>query len=288
MPKTKSTPASTQTTKSFALTIPENKIKIAYQQALKDAAKTMTIKGFRPGKAPLKIVEQNLDQTKLYERVFSLVFSPAYSQAIKTKQLKPITSPKVTVKKAKDTGDWEFLVEIAERPIIKLGQYQTAIKSAFAKDKIWTPKKEATSTKPKTDETFNRIVEVLLKTCSTDISDILIEEEVNRRLSQLLSQIDKLGLTLDQYANSLNKSVETIKQEYQESSQASLAIEFIIEAIADEQNLHLTESEYTDFLGKITNTQTKTDIQQNRQAQLSIRYSLTKKKVIDYLVSLTN
>ena len=85
-------------TVSFELKITKETIATEYQKVLLEVSKTTEIKGFRKGKAPLKMVEAQTDQSKLYSHVLDHVLSPAYSGVIREHKLVPLVEPRVTPK----------------------------------------------------------------------------------------------------------------------------------------------------------------------------------------------
>jgi len=55
----------------FTLTLTHQAVSKTYQTILAEAAKDVTVKGFRKGKAPLSSVEAQLDKAKIYETVLN-------------------------------------------------------------------------------------------------------------------------------------------------------------------------------------------------------------------------
>jgi len=274
---------------NFTLTIPKSQIADAYKHSLKEAAEHVTVKGFRKGKAPLDRVEREVGKQNLYEDVVRHVFPPAYADYIKKNKLEPITSPKVNIKSANELEDWEFEVEIAQKPVVQLGDYTKTVKADKAVSAIWTPGSGQSADQKdeaKREEKLSKIFDSLLKSVKIEIPSLLIEEEVNRSLSRLVSQIEKLGLTVDQYLASMNKTSESLKQEYATNAEVNLKIEFILDAIAKEENLTVSDKEYNDFFAKVTDPETKKALTNDPSAQTSIKYTLTKQKVLDHLLSL--
>jgi trigger factor len=216
----------------------------------------------------------------------------AYSVYIKEHDLRPITQPRISVKKMVTDGDWEFDVEIAERPEVKLNNYQDAIKGEKAKDAIWTPDKgdAVKSTDPKAREAeeskkLTMVFDSLLKTTEVEISDLLIDEEVNRNLSKLLDQVNKLGLTIDQYLSSIGKKPEDLRNEYKQTATDSLKLEFILDAIAKDQKMDASDAEVEAVL-KDADPKMVEDLKQHPMEMASLKYSIIKHKVVDYLMDL--
>ena len=272
----------------FTITLPLKDINTAYQEVLKAAAGDVTVKGFRKGTAPLDLVETQLDKSKLYEKAMMRVFVPAYNQYVDEHALKPITMPRIDLKSANEKEDWELDVEIAQKPVVDLNNYEAEVKGVKAKSAIWTPDKpnEHEGHQHNDQEKLNEILETLLKTCKLEIPELLVDEETNRALSRLVEQIEKLGLTIEQYASSLGKTVEILRKEYKNTSQKNVKLDFIIEAIAQKQGLIASEKEVSDFVEKIDDPKTKQEVAQSAYAKASFKDMITRQKVIDHLQSL--
>jgi len=274
----------------FTFTIPKSTINKAYQQVLTQATKDTKAKGFRAGKAPKHIVEEQVGKQKLISATVELALPQVYNQEIKKRSLKPITTPKITAKSLVDGKDWEFEAEIAQMPEVKLGAYKKEVKAALAKEKIWTPDK-AKKIKPeeKTETSDNKklnlVIDTLLKTASIDIPKLLVEEEVNRMLTRLLGQIEKLGLTIDQYLKSVNKTKETLRQEYQKQATESLKVELILLAVTDDLKIKVSEKDLDDLIAKVGDEKEKARLKQSDQRE-SVRFVLRKQKTLSKLMQL--
>ena len=77
---------------------------------------------------------------------------------------------------------------------------------------------------------------------------ILIEEEVNARLSQVLDRIEKLGLALEGYLKSVGKTAEILRAEYEVQAKDSISLELILNTIASDEKIEVTEKEIDDFI----------------------------------------
>lgn len=273
----------------FTLTIPEKTIADSYRQVLAAAAKTASIKGYRPGKAPLNLVEANVDSAKLYQQVLQQVFPPAYAAYLKAHNLKPIAPPKVELTQAQPKGNWELQVEIAEMPDIKLGDYRSAVKSSLSNPKIWTPNQgdPKSSPKPPTDsDKLNAVIEALLKTVKVEIPPLLIDDEVEHRLSHLIHQLNQLGIDLTNYSASVKKTPDEIKADYRREAETSLKVEFILDAIAKDANLSVSDQEIDDFIAKIDDSKVKDQVKKDSDQRQKLAAALTKQAVTAYLMKL--
>lgn len=273
----------------FNISIPWGKIQPAYQQVVKDAAADMTVKGFRKGKAPVDMVEKQLDRAKVYEELIQRLLPGEYDEYIKKNELKPITRPKVTAESIEEGKDWQFQVEIAQKPAVALNDYEKEIKGAKTKSSLWTPEKaknkQAEGATQEEDQ-LKLVFEALLKAVEVEVPALLVEQEVNRALSRLINQVNNLGLSLDQYLDSMNKTAETIRQEYAHNIEENLRVEFTLDEIASSKNLKAGLEEVETYLAKIDDKETVKMIKEDPEQLQAIEFSLTRQKVIAYLLAL--
>ncbi|HNP89578.1 MAG TPA: trigger factor, partial [Candidatus Woesebacteria bacterium] len=241
------------------LHLPWEEIKNKYEEVVNKSAADAQIKGFRKGKAPKKLVEETLDKSKVYSLVVQEILPSYYETAIKDNNLKPIVNPKVSLDSAKENENWEVRILIAEKPQFSLGNYKEEIVKINKSAEIWVPGKDEgkkdkendpQAIQKKKDEKIQAALKWLSENIKMDFSDLIIEEEVNRRLSQLVEQTQKLGLTIEQYLVSTGKSVDQIKSEYQKEAASLWQIEFILEEISDKENLTVEEKEINELIEK--------------------------------------
>ncbi|OGD62593.1 hypothetical protein A2160_06180 [Candidatus Beckwithbacteria bacterium RBG_13_42_9] len=281
----------------LTLTIPKEEVKKTYGQVLSLLAKDTAVKGFRQGKAPEKLVEEKVGKSHVYEHVVQELVTGKYLEALKKHQLKPIISPKVSMVSMKDGEDWAFKATACEMPEIKLGKWEEAVKGVNATAKIWTPAsgKPATpeskagdqvQTQPESeDKKIAKIFDALLKEAQVDLSQILIDDETNRMLSKLLDQVNKLGMTIDQYLASEHKTSDQLRQEYRELAERTLKLEFILAEIGQEKNFAVTEKEVELMIQAVPDEKSRQNLQTPEQ-KTYIASILRKRKTIDFLLKL--
>lgn len=269
----------------LTINIPWEKVKIAYDKALDDLVKKTEIKGFRKGKAPKKLVEEKADKSKLYEEVLQTLIPQFYWQAVKEQELKPVVAPQFKVISASEGKDWQIQAIICEAPEVKLGDYKGEIRKALAVEKIWVPGKDKKQTKPNEEEKLGKIFKTLLDTIKVQIPEILIEDEVNRMLSRLIDQTARLGLTVEEYLHSQQKTSEQLKKEYRQQAEELLKLEFILSSIADDQKIQISNEEVEKMIRTVPEKEAREALQTPEQ-KLYIRHLLRKRRVIDNLLSL--
>ena len=103
-------------------------------------------------------------------------------------------------------SDCEIRALTCELPKVTLGDYKKKLKG----------------------KTEDELIKELTEVVKLEIPQMLIDEEVNERLSQLLSRIEKLGLQLEGYLKSVGKTVETLREEYQKQSKDAISLELIL------------------------------------------------------------
>ena len=278
--------------KTFELefSIPWNTVKKTYDETLKKAAESAEIKGFRKGKAPISIIEKNIDKQKLYNEVLKNLLPQTYLKSLHQHNLKPICDPKVVPLETNEGKDWLFKATACESPDIKLGNYEAKIKGMRAKDKIWVPGKEekdppAGGEKKSEEQILKEIFDILKQETQIDIPPILLEIEEKRMLSRLLEQINKLGLTLDEYLANNNKSIEILKAENRKIAEDTLKMEFILQEIARKKKLETTEKEIQDMIKAVPDERTRKNLSTPMQ-KAYIGSIIRKRKVIDFLKNL--
>ncbi len=96
----------------------------AKQHELKEQAKNIKAAGFRKGKAPLTVVEKQLDQNQLQASVINHAINDFYGQAIEAEKLRTLNQPEITIGKFVPYTELEFSAEVEIMPKIKLGNYK--------------------------------------------------------------------------------------------------------------------------------------------------------------------
>ena len=95
-----------------------------YQSGLKAAGRSVRMKGFRPGKVPLHVLEKSYGQ-EVKQHVRESFLQKAYQQAVEEESLKPISHPRVELEGLdEDSEGFDIAFEVALRPEIELPDYK--------------------------------------------------------------------------------------------------------------------------------------------------------------------
>lgn len=259
------------------MTLPWNEVKKEWETVVAEMVKSADLPGFRKGKAPKKLVEEKIDKAKVKEEVIRKLLPQTYADAIRTNNIKPIIDPQIHVDGEIVEGkDWSLHAITCEAPEVNLGTYKAEVKKITAKSKIEVPGKK--QEEPKLDE----IVDVLIKTVDVKIPAILIQKEADRLLSQMLDEVKKLGMTLDQYLASSGKKAEDLRAEYARKAERDLKLEFILQKIASSEKISVEDKELEKTIEN-AKPEEKASLSQNKYLLASI---IRQQKTLDFLKSL--
>lgn len=261
----------------LTITIPKDVASKAQDEAIAAAVKQADVPGFRKGTAPRKVVEEKLDKNHLKEDALRNILPAAYQEAILEHKIRPIMNPKIHVAELVENEDWVFEALTCEAPTIEVGDYKKAVKEVTAKSKIILPGKE--EKKP----TFEEIAKAILEKTTAKIPSILIEQETDRLLSQLLDDIKKLGLNLEQYLASTKRSPEDLRAEYAKRATDDMTLEFVLQKIAENEKITVEEKEIEEAIQKAKSPAEKQNLEGNRYLLAAI---LRQQKTLDFLMGL--
>jgi FKBP-type peptidyl-prolyl cis-trans isomerase (trigger factor) len=265
--KTNSKKQSVLTDKTFVIdiTVKKEDILKEYKDALISIQKDFETKGFRKGKTPLDVVEQQVSKEKVVEDVASKLISREYSKKVEELKLRPIIQPIVNFKNppADFDKDWEIELTGCELPELELNEkYLDEIK------KINTEKFEDENKK------IDKLIETLVKYSKVNLPNILVESDIQHHLTHLVDQATQVGLTVDQYLKGKNQDLKTYKESLKSQIEKEWTINLAISKVAQDQKIEVTQKEVEDIVSK--NPAMASNIN-------FIYYLLTQQKVFDFL-----
>src|SRR3989338_5750297 len=283
-------------TSQLIIDVPSSDIKKEEGEAFSRLQSQLTVEGFRLGKAPKDIAEKYISKDALYQELAQKLISRIYREIIAKESLKPIISPKVELVKAKEAEDWQIKITLAEKPVVELGDYKKIIKEVkdrVKKSNIWVPGKDKNplrqpadgGKKPEEDKNklLNEILTALLKETKLEVSDLVIDEEINHRLTHLIDEIQKIGLTTENYLKSKNLTMDSLKAQFSKETEDTYKLEFILAEIADKENLKVEQTDLDKLFVNIKDENERKKAEQNSYYYATI---LRKQKTLDYLISL--
>ncbi|WP_029372949.1 trigger factor [Mycobacterium sp. UM_WWY] len=100
--------------------VPFTELEPDFDRAFKELAKQVRLPGFRPGKAPRKLLEARIGRGAVLEQVVNDALPSRYSEAVSTSDIKPLGQPEIEVTKLEDGEELVFTAEVDVRPEITL------------------------------------------------------------------------------------------------------------------------------------------------------------------------
>lgn len=119
----------------LTIEVPAKELGSYLDKAARAISKETKISGFRPGKAPRQIVQQQVGEGKLWQEAVNLALPELYVKAITDEKIEAIGQPEVKIEKLAPNNPLIFKATASYLPTIKLPDYQK-IKVAEKKPKI--------------------------------------------------------------------------------------------------------------------------------------------------------
>lgn len=105
--------------------VPFEELKPDFDRTYKALAKQIRLPGFRPGKAPAKLLEVRVGRAAVLEQVVNDALPSRYSEAVTAADVKVIGQPEIEVTKLEDGQELTFTAEVDVRPEITLPDFST-------------------------------------------------------------------------------------------------------------------------------------------------------------------
>ena len=103
--------------------VPFTELEPDFDRAFKALAQQVRLPGFRPGKAPRKLLEARVGRGAVLEQVVNDALPSRYSEAVTASDVKPLGQPEIEVTKLEDGQELAFNAEVDVRPEITLPEF---------------------------------------------------------------------------------------------------------------------------------------------------------------------
>jgi trigger factor len=100
--------------------VPFTELEPDFQRAYKELAKQVRLPGFRPGKAPAKLLEARFGREAMLDQVVNEALPARYGQAVAESEVHPLGQPNIEVTKKEYGEELAFTAEVDVRPTITL------------------------------------------------------------------------------------------------------------------------------------------------------------------------
>lgn len=98
--------------------VPFAELEPDFQRAYKELAKQVRLPGFRPGKAPAKLLEARIGREAMLDQIVNDALPSRYGQAVAESDIQPLGRPNIEVTKKEYGQDLQFTAEVDIRPKI--------------------------------------------------------------------------------------------------------------------------------------------------------------------------
>ncbi|NCO88749.1 hypothetical protein AUK04_00800 [Candidatus Roizmanbacteria bacterium CG2_30_33_16] len=277
-------------TVAIDIKIPKEEIIKASEKAFIKLQGELAVEGFRKGKVPKDLAKKHIAKESIYEEMLKNLLPDIYNQILKKENLKPITNPKISLNKTKENEDWELKIELAEKPILKLSDYRKIVadvKAGEKKNEIWTPGKDKAKVEENAEVKSQRLLNLVLAgifdATQFEISDLIVDEEIERRLVKLVDDVQKLGLTMEAYLKSKNLTQGKLKEQYRKEVDSIYKADFVLNEIADLEKIQVEEKDLQALFANIKDEKEKQAAQNNAYFYAGL---MRKQKTLDFLIGL--
>ncbi|MBI4791348.1 MAG: trigger factor [Deltaproteobacteria bacterium] len=110
-------------TKTLKIVVPEDVVARKIEDAYKELQAEVSIKGFRKGKVPRKVLEKGYGE-KIKMEVGEKLVQDTYFDALEKTDCKPVVHPEIKSHKFADDGTFIYEAEIDVKPQFEMGQYK--------------------------------------------------------------------------------------------------------------------------------------------------------------------
>ncbi|MEU1591953.1 trigger factor [Streptomyces sp. NPDC005708] len=103
--------------------VPFEELKDSLDAAYKKINQQVTVKGFRKGKIPARVIDQRFGRGAVLEEAVNDALPKFYTEAVNEAELNPLGQPEVDIKELKDNEVLSFTAEVDVRPAIEIPDY---------------------------------------------------------------------------------------------------------------------------------------------------------------------
>ena len=107
----------------LAVEVPFDELKPSLDKAYASIAKQVRVPGFRPGKAPARIIDQRVGRAAVLEEAVQDALPRAYSDAVRDNEVRALGQPDIALTKLEDGESIAFTAEVDVRPEVPLPDY---------------------------------------------------------------------------------------------------------------------------------------------------------------------
>ena len=122
--------------------------------------------------------------------------------------------------------------------------------------------------------------------CEVEITDEMIDLEVDVMFEDMERRMSYQGFKMEQYLQMIGKTVEDFKAESRETAKTSLKTRFVLEAIYNDAKLDVTDKEVDEKVAELAKTygRKEEELTSNPELMSNVKNGLQTEKTVNYIV----
>ncbi|MCL2382607.1 MAG: trigger factor [Oscillospiraceae bacterium] len=224
------------------------------------------IPGFEDQIIGMKVEEEKDINVKFPDEYFSddLAGKDALFK-VKLHEVKRKEMPEINDELAKDVSEFDTLEEL-----------KTSIKE----------KQEKANESKAKHETENEAINAVCEVTEIDIPSGMIELEIDNMLKDMEGRLRYQGMSMEQYLQMVGKTVEDFRTENKETAEKSVKTRLVIEAVAKDANIEVSEEEISEKIKEMAEMYGKQEdeVKDNPELIKYVTDSLKAEKTVAFIV----
>ena len=224
------------------------------------------IPGFEDQVIGMKIDETKEINVKFPEEYFSKDLAGKDAMfKVTLHEIKEKELPKLDDEFAKDVSEFDTLADL--------------------KADIKAKKEEANANKVK-GELEEAAVKAACDVCDVEISEEMIDLEVDTMFEDMERRMSYQGFKMEQYLQMIGKTVEDFKAENRESAKTSIKTRLVLEAIYNDAKLEVSEEEINAKVAELAKTygRKEEELTSNPELMANVKNGIQTEKSVNYIV----
>lgn len=246
-----------------------------FDLAASELSKDMKVDGFRPGKAPVDIVEREAGSQKLYDQAANIAIQKTLPKAILEHKIEVVGQPDIIVTQIARGNPMKYKATFWTVPEIELGNYKdlkVKKKKIEVKDEeinksleyLQKSRAEKDSMPEFSEEELRQsikdgllqekqfrekerikmeLIEKVVQNSKMDIPEALIDIELDKMVYELQISIKDMGLDFEKYLQEIKKTVEELKKGWRNQAEKRVKIGLALRTIAKKEKIEVNDDE---------------------------------------------
>ena len=132
----------------------------------------------------------------------------------------------------------EFAEDVSE--FSTLDEYKASIQDKLTKEKEERAKQLQS----------DKLLDAAIANCTMDVPQVMYDNKINQMMREFEENVSRQGLTLDIYCKYMGTTKEDLRENFRETSEKSVRARLMLEKIAKEENLTISEEDLKEEIGK--------------------------------------